>query len=150
MFGEDIRRRLDAHGFVSTVLALLAIAGLTFFLMTAGAKPKIPVYLCSIALSTLLILTVPSSKLLGALLNRTPLVYLGDISYSVYLTHFPLQLVLFSISLNGGERFAFDSPVVFLAYVSSVLALSSLTYRFVEVRMGRYLNKIGNRHTVGP
>lgn len=146
----DIRRRLDAHGFVSTVLALLAIAGLTFFLMTAGAKPKIPVYLCSIALSTLLILTVPSSKLLGALLNRTPLVYLGDISYSVYLTHFPLQLVLFSISLNGGERFAFDSPVVFLAYVSSVLALSSLTYRFVEVRMGRYLNKIGNRHTVGP
>ena len=141
----NVRRYMDAHGIVSTILALLAIAGLIFLLMTAGAKPKIPIYLYSTMLSTLLILAAPSSKLLGQILNRAPLIYLGDISYSVYLTHFPLQLAFFSISLHGSGRFSFDSPVVFLTYLSCVLVLSSLTYRLVEVRMARLLNTIGSR-----
>ncbi len=80
-------------------------------------------------------------------LNLKPLIYLGDISYSLYLMHLPIMYFL----LNYLKKF----PSIKMAdigwaaawlyasiYLLIVILVSTLTYRFVEVPMR---NKINNR-----
>ncbi len=84
--------------------------------------------------ATLLILVFAHSRGLLARLAGSPLlVYLGEISYSLYMVHY---LVLLNLARNSAPQV---SPVVKLvaAFVIS-LALSSILYQFVE-RPGRRL-----------
>jgi|GEM_PF-172321 len=60
------------------------------------------------------------------------LTFLGDISYSVYLLHYPLQLIFLSAAhgWNAGPS-AFYSPVMLIVFFATLIGLSSLShYRF--------------------
>jgi peptidoglycan/LPS O-acetylase OafA/YrhL len=63
-------------------------------------------------------------------LETRPLVFLGDISYSVYLTHVLIAEVMFRVFVAPGATTA--SPGLIAAYVLVVLAFSTMTYRLVE------------------
>jgi peptidoglycan/LPS O-acetylase OafA/YrhL len=60
--------------------------------------------------------------------------WLGDISYSFYLLHFPLQII-FALTFDafGYERSIFLSPFVMASYFCCLLVMSSLTYYAFEV-----------------
>ncbi len=63
----------------------------------------------------------------------TKLSFVGELTYSSYLLHFPLQLTFYSLSkhyhLNAS---VFYSPVVFIAFFSVLVPLSFLSYRYFE------------------
>ena len=67
-------------------------------------------------------------------------IFLGNISYSSYLTHFPVQLffLLFSLLI---VKLDFASTPVLLAYVLTVMSISVLSYRFFENPMKFRLSK---------
>lgn len=67
----------------------------------------------------------------GAVLGHPALVWLGLISYGIFLWHFPVMIVLFDLGLRELEPpLAF--PVVTLATLGVSAVLSLLTYRLVE------------------
>ena len=63
---------------------------------------------------------------------------LGDISYTIYLVHFPIQL-LFAFVIKKMLIIDFNSPFFFLIYVSTVFLVSILIYKFFELPLKDYL-----------
>jgi peptidoglycan/LPS O-acetylase OafA/YrhL len=70
------------------------------------------------------------SSFVHRLLETRPLVFLGDISYSVYLTHVLIAEVVFRVFVAPGQTTA--SPWLVGGYLAIVLVFSTLTYRLVE------------------
>lgn len=70
--------------------------------------------------------------------------WIGDISYSVYLIHFPLQLGLMLVlaRLPFAQRAViFSSPLMLLAFMALTAGLGWLSFRYFEMPMRRYLTR---------
>jgi len=100
-----------------------------------------------IPLFALLLLTaVANEGRLGPLLNSAPLLWLGNISYSLYLIHwFVLFITMEAIRTYPGIDFAKLPADLSLALIAGMLAtslsLATLSYRFVEVAGRRWLRQ---------
>jgi peptidoglycan/LPS O-acetylase OafA/YrhL len=125
---------------------ILATGAFVAFLFGASAG------LQDFALVALLALTIFGTATSGAhvtqILGSRPFVWLGEISYSVYMVHFPILIVIrrlwerlgFAQWQPAGKIFAFMATVVF------ILALAALLFYVVERpartrlrdQMGRY------------
>jgi peptidoglycan/LPS O-acetylase OafA/YrhL len=89
-------------------------------------------------------LTVLTLALREAGGRKTPgwLGFLGDISYSTYLLHFPMQLTLALIALRIGlEPAFFMQGWVMLAFLAALIGLGSLSYFFFEKPVQNWLRK---------
>lgn len=93
-------------------------------------------------------LTVAALALSEAVLNLFPrfykkTTYLGDISYSVYMLHFPLQTAcaLGALSLGLTPMF-FMQGWVMLAFYAVLLVLASASYRYYEKPMQKWMRKL--------
>ena len=71
-----------------------------------------------------------------------PIGAIGDISYSSYLLHFPLQM-LFAMAVDylGYGRDVFYSPWMLLMFMVVLIAISFSSHRFFEVPLQRMLRK---------
>jgi len=68
--------------------------------------------------------------------------FLGNISYSSYLLHFPLQLVfLLAVLFTGGSVTVFRSIWVFLVYFAILIPLSLASYYQFERPMQDFLRR---------
>ncbi len=76
---------------------------------------------------------------LARLLSLRPLTWLGDISYSVYLLHFPLQLLIRTVDQRWDLPLNYASGLVWGAYAALLLALATLSYRAGELPVQRRL-----------
>lgn len=119
--------------------ALAAIIGVGVVFGQEALGDWHSVYLLGVfPLTVLAVLTI---KPLGALFSIRPLVYLGAISFSVYLLHFPVQLgieladQLLPIDLNYASR------KFFVAYVLLVIGVGALSHRFLELPMQRRIRQ---------
>jgi peptidoglycan/LPS O-acetylase OafA/YrhL len=103
--------------------------------------------LAIISLFPLLILTaVLNEGRFTRLLNSVPLLWLGDVSYSLYLLHwFVLFVVTEVVRRSPGIDFArlpFDISLSLMAAMIVVcLGLASLSFRFIEVTGRRWLRQ---------
>ncbi|HVT56503.1 MAG TPA: hypothetical protein VHD34_10730, partial [Xanthobacteraceae bacterium] len=79
----------------------------------------------------------------GILLRVTkPLSFLGDISYSSYLLHYPLQLAFIAavVLLNGSFASGlFRSPWMMLLFFAVLVAVSLLSFHYFEVPLRKVL-----------
>ena len=57
----------------------------------------------------------------------------GNMSYSSYLLHFPVQLVVALVYTGINRPIPLYNPLFFVCYVGSTLVLAYLAYRFVEM-----------------
>jgi peptidoglycan/LPS O-acetylase OafA/YrhL len=87
----------------------------------------------------LIILSVIRSGYVSTLLRCRPLVYLGSISYSIYLVHFPIQLALYTFFVAESVHPDFRSRWLFLGFMALVVTIASLTYRYIEVPAKRWI-----------
>jgi peptidoglycan/LPS O-acetylase OafA/YrhL len=71
-----------------------------------------------------------------------PFAAIGDISYSSYLLHFPLQ-ISFALAVDhlGYGREIFYSPWMLLFFMTALIAISALSHRLFEVPVQRLLRR---------
>ncbi|WP_187271811.1 acyltransferase family protein [Aeromicrobium terrae] len=139
--GYLLRRERSGQGYlapagparaVATVLGLAAVVWAAFDFSGATRFPgwhaAIPVLGCA-----LLIGIGPADRggALDRVLDNPAARWLGDISYSVYLWHWPMIVLLPSVS--GGELGRLDKAAI----IVTALVLSALTKTFVEDRYRR-------------
>jgi peptidoglycan/LPS O-acetylase OafA/YrhL len=80
-------------------------------------------------------------------LNFPPLVFLGRISYGAYLSHMPL-LGIYLYYLRPINPFSVRGFVIFLFWFGSVIIVSWLSFRFIELPFLRMKNRLGRREPV--
>jgi peptidoglycan/LPS O-acetylase OafA/YrhL len=74
--------------------------------------------------------------------SRNIILLLGNLTYSSYLIHFPIQLLISIICLIVGIKINFYNNVFFLIYIFLVLILSHFTYINFERPIKENIRKI--------
>lgn len=112
-----------------------------------------PTYKCGWTITSIgcavVLLSAFSSKRIQTVLNCKPIVFLGKISYSVYLIQFIVILCVLPVLLRLANHCGVTQPLLLfvfllLASVGVTLALSAANYRFIEepsIRFGHWLTK---------
>lgn len=68
---------------------------------------------------------------------------LGDLSFSTYMLHFPLQLICALIALHYGFTTAlFEHPAVLLAFYGVLIGLACLSWRYFEIPAQRAIRNL--------
>jgi len=121
------------------LFALLAVIGALFFV------PRMD-YPAAVLLAPFVYGMSSNTGRLSRILSIRPLILLGDISFSIYLTHTPIfRVVRHFLSGTGLPDYA-----VTLIFVSTSLVLtlgvSLLSYNFIEVPARNWFKRIANRH----
>lgn len=136
--------RIDVPSWFFDVGAAIGLLSLTAFLIVSHEHPPLWHYVVSIVISGTCVASVPHSGLARRLLDRRWLTWLGDISYSIYLVHFPLQLAALLLAATWFP-IDFQQPLVLLSFMAVVLAMSTLSYRWLELPAQAMLLRLRGR-----
>ncbi|QQP98039.1 acyltransferase family protein [Lysobacter enzymogenes] len=120
------------------LLAVALMAGVCWYLASGQWSNLGDMLTCYLAFPAL-ILAVVRSAAVRAALRLGPMVRLGEMSYSIYLTHFPLMLALHLWTAQTGATLPVAERWFFPAFIALVLAVSLLTYRLIEEPAKRLL-----------
>jgi peptidoglycan/LPS O-acetylase OafA/YrhL len=122
-------------GFLARDVVAWLVAALLLVSLHFGASDLLIVA----ELALLLLVAVVNRGAFAATLTMRLPQFLGRISYSIYMVHFPVFFVmaLTARALGGGDALLRQSPatrsVLFILALAVVIGLSTLTYRTIEV-----------------
>lgn len=132
-------------------IALLAIAGMILAATVTPSGQGFPAPWAALAvLSTAVFIAFPWQSRRSWLnpLDNPVFCYIGDISYSLYLWHFPALILVTELSrdLPG-----YDTPIPALESIALSLVLAALSFRFIEepVRRSSWLEPRKRRSRAG-
>ena len=115
-------------------LSLLGLALLAAAVWLISRERSFPGWWAALPIlgTALLIFAGPGALLNRLVLNHRPLVYVGLISYPLYLWHWPI------LAFARHVQFKEPTNLVKIAYIAAAFALAHLTYRYVEkpIRFG--------------
>jgi peptidoglycan/LPS O-acetylase OafA/YrhL len=66
---------------------------------------------------------------------------IGDVSYSVYLLHFVLQICIKTFLLNQNIKVNFDKPIFFILYLTTLFILALISFNFFEKPIQKFLRR---------
>ncbi|WP_027077517.1 acyltransferase family protein [Maribacter antarcticus] len=118
--------------------------GVLFFIVnsyTGVQKSIIAILAYPIYFSLFILIFIQTSGKLSKLMDSNIFTFLGKISYSVYLNHFILILLIptAAFKLVKIEMTALNQLMVLLVTLSITLFYSQLTYTFIELKGGKWL-----------
>ncbi len=134
--GSEIRQRIPRPQLTGT-LAVIAIALLLILLPSVSRDYTFSATLLVVLLTTVAIVCGFSTGDEDSAFSRV-LVQIGKYSYSIYLIHFPV-IIFVMYSPFGGTDLNSDSVFATALAVLLTAVLSTLSYRFVELRTRRSL-----------
>jgi peptidoglycan/LPS O-acetylase OafA/YrhL len=99
-------------------------------------------YLLLLAMGVVIVMTKLGETVLRVLFRQ--LAILGNATYSSYLLHFPLQLlIVLVVDAVGWRREIFKSPIALVSYLWAVVGLSLLVHRYFEMPAQSRLRALG-------
>jgi len=138
-----VQKFKDHSKLLSAGLAFLGLALVAWASLTFDAATKFPGHLALLPVvgTALLILFNQNVGVLNKFFGSKRLVYLGDISYSLYLWHWPLIVFAKAIWPNS-------SSAVLIAAAAVSLVPADLSYRLVESRFRKPTDKSKSHKTL--
>lgn len=127
---------------IATASAPLIICLFILTISRLNRDFSLPFYFFELGLFPAIILALAvGERLFGPGIGRQ-LHLLGDISYSSYLWHFPLQLAfVLVIEYLQWNRTVFYSPITLILFYILLLAISFLSFRHFELPAQKYLRR---------
>jgi peptidoglycan/LPS O-acetylase OafA/YrhL len=128
---------------VKTILLFLCILSILFLTIVPGIfgykviKSWHMVY--TLVLFPSLIIVVLRVGFLSTFLSLKPFVYLGSLSYSIYLLHFPLQLIIKTIDEIYNLSINYSSKLFFFGFVLAVIFFSHISHFYFERPMQNFI-----------
>ena len=89
----------------------------------------------------LLIISALNVFFLNRFFSLKPLTYMGDLSYSIYLIHFPVQLMMVTFLPMIGLVPDYNSWTGLAVFIVTTTALASLSYHGVEKPLQNLIRK---------
>lgn len=89
----------------------------------------------------LMILSALNVLYLNKFFSLKPLTYLGDLSYSIYLIHFPVQLMMVTFLPMTGLVPDYNSWKGLAVFVSITIAVAAISYHLIEKPMQNLIRK---------
>ena len=127
-------------------ILLLPLAALMLF----SAPATVEVFNSPAALTALFLLAAGRARALSHGLNARPLQFLGTVSYSLYLLHVPVILVMTSVFTRLLGRSETTSPMIFMGVIGSCIAAAAVYWRVVERPTHRLAKRFGSPRPVPP
>ena len=126
---EVVGRNLDEHPWISSVLSLAGITLIVIAILTISSQRPFPGFwaLLPVCGAACVIAAGPKSFLNKVFLGSGPMVFIGIISYPLYLWHWPLLVFTKMVVPPSYDK------VGICAALLAALLLAYLTYRFVEL-----------------
>lgn len=134
-FLPAMRHRLAAHG-----LSLIGFAGIliaTFVFTEDTSFPGLPALLPT--LGTAALIYAGKDSLVGRALSFQPFVYVGEISYALYLTHWPIIILFGFASVNGLNLSPLEQAALFSASLGSAVLLHTFVERPFRLGSHRFI-----------
>lgn len=118
-------RRVDPHSFVAPVAMLVLLGCIVLFPPSSGPAYQGALPLVAVVSATL-ILGLQSESRFRGLLSTRPLVWLGRISYGVYLFHWPIFVIL------DADRTGLDGFWLTVVRFALTIVVAQVSYVLVE------------------
>jgi peptidoglycan/LPS O-acetylase OafA/YrhL len=93
-----------------------------------------------VLLAALLVAVARKNDWLGAMLSHPVIVYLGEISYSIYMTHWLVRIVLRELFLRLAP--SAPPPIIIACYVAATIGAAVMVYHWIEMPGRRLLRSL--------
>ena len=124
--------KVRLHPALQELLCLLGFGLILLIVLKYNSKTFFPSYNALLpCLGAALIIYTGHTKYTGSILRYPPLRYLGLISYSLYLVHWPLITFYKAYNQNCGQNFAINLNQKIIIIVMS-FGLAAFMYHFIE------------------
>ena len=128
-----------SHAQKTSILSLLSIAIL--FALTQASVSSGP--FVSLIFMLMIVALADSRDMLGKFLSFPVFIYLGEVSYSLYMVHWPVRTVLRNVVERSAALSALSPPVIIAIYVGFSMAAAVLTYHMIEKPGRTFLRGLG-------
>lgn len=120
-------------------LVILLIATLLFVILKYSSGIYYHNGLLDIVFAPLIYFIARNKGIITSIFSRRPLIFLGEISFGIYVLQAPVYKFAEIINSNN---FISNPSVFFYSYVVSLLAISALCYYFIEIPLRNRIKTI--------